>query len=111
MTILYRARAREYLGFDFEYEHALREGVKFRWERCRGALKHRGGIALTCVKMARDAAGTVMPVEGSEFTIECDVVIPAIGQSPLLELLSQARGVAMERARGDRSRYGADHQS
>jgi dihydropyrimidine dehydrogenase (NAD+) subunit PreT len=37
--------------------------------------------------------------EGSEFTIECDVVIPAIGQSPLVELLSLVRGVAMERGR------------
>jgi glutamate synthase (NADPH/NADH) small chain len=31
--------------------------------------------------------------------MECDVVIPAIGQSPLLDLLSQARGVAMEHGR------------
>ena len=31
--------------------------------------------------------------------MECDVVIPAIGQSPLVELLSQARGVAIERGR------------
>jgi glutamate synthase (NADPH/NADH) small chain len=38
-------------------------------------------------------------VAGSEFTIECDTVIPAIGQSPLLELLSEARGVAMDRGR------------
>ncbi len=38
-------------------------------------------------------------IAGSEFTIECDVVIPAIGQSPLLELLSEARGVKMERGR------------
>jgi glutamate synthase (NADPH/NADH) small chain len=31
--------------------------------------------------------------------MKCDVVIPAIGQSPLVELLSRARGVAMERGR------------
>ena len=49
--------------------------------------------------VAQDEAGTLVPVAGSEFTIECDVVIPAIGQSPLMELLSQARGVAMERGR------------
>jgi glutamate synthase (NADPH/NADH) small chain len=49
--------------------------------------------------MAQDASGTPVPVEGSEFTIECDVVIPAIGQSPLLELLSQAKGVAVDRGR------------
>jgi glutamate synthase (NADPH/NADH) small chain len=40
-----------------------------------------------------------MSEAGTEFSLECDVVIPAIGQSPLLELLQQARGVKLERGR------------
>jgi dihydropyrimidine dehydrogenase (NAD+) subunit PreT len=40
-----------------------------------------------------------MKVEGSEFTLECDLVIPAIGQSPLAELLANVKGVVMERGR------------
>ncbi len=100
VTILYRRQRENISAFHFEYEHAVREGVTFRWETLPKAFAStKDGIVLTCVTMAQDAAGMPVPVEGTEFTIECDVVIPAIGQSPLLELLSQARGVALERGR------------
>jgi glutamate synthase (NADPH/NADH) small chain len=47
----------------------------------------------------QDGTGGLEPIAGSEFAVECDVVIPAIGQSPLVELLSLVHGVAMERGR------------
>jgi len=100
VTILYRRQRENISAFDFEYDHAVLEGVTFCWETLPTAFRAtQDGIALTCVAVTQDASGTPAPVEGSEFTIECDVVIPAIGQSPLLELLSQARGVVMERGR------------
>ncbi|MGA1981047.1 MAG: NAD(P)-dependent oxidoreductase [Acidobacteriaceae bacterium] len=100
VTILYRRQRENISAFAFEYDHAVREGVTFCWETLPKAfVTTENGIALTCVAMSQDAAGLPVPVEGSEFTIECDVVIPAIGQSPLLELLSQARGVVIERGR------------
>jgi dihydropyrimidine dehydrogenase (NAD+) subunit PreT len=100
VTILYRRQRESISAFEFEYEHALREGVKFRWAAVPVGLHARGGgVGLTCVAVAKDEAGQLVPVEGSQFTMECDVVIPAIGQSPLVDLLSQARGVAMERGR------------
>jgi glutamate synthase (NADPH/NADH) small chain len=78
----------------------VREGVVFCWATLPKTLAaSQDAIALECVAVSPDATGLPVPVAGSEFTIECDVVIPAIGQSPLLELLSQARGVAMERGR------------
>jgi glutamate synthase (NADPH/NADH) small chain len=100
VTILYRRQREHISAFNFEYEHAVREGVTFRWAAQPTAFSaHGDAIALRCVAMSQDANGLPVPMEGSEFTIECDVVIPAIGQSPLLELLSQARGVAMEHGR------------
>ncbi len=100
VTILYRREREHISAFDFEYEHALSEGVEFCWATLPKSLTANGGVVtLTCVAMARDAAGAFAPLAGSEFTIECDVVIPAIGQSPLLELLSQARGVAIDQGR------------
>lgn len=100
VTVLYRREREHISAFDFEYEHALREGVEFCWAMLPKAFEATGdAISMTCMKMARDAFGTYAPVAGSEFTIECDVVIPAIGQLPLLELLSQARGVAMDHGR------------
>src|SRR6266702_1254749 len=100
VTIVYRRRRENISAFHFEYDHAVREGVTFCWDTLPKAFAAtQDGIALTCVTVAQDETGTPMPVPGSDFTIECDVVIPAIGQSPLLELLCQARGVAMERGR------------
>jgi len=100
VTILYRRQRENISAFDFEYEHALHEGVKFHWAAVPvGMSTDEEGIELTCVRVVRDEAGLLVPEEGSEFTMECDVVIPAIGQSPLTGLLSQARGVAMERGR------------
>ena len=100
VTILYRRQRENISAFDFEYDHALREGVEFLWEAIPVKL-HEGenGISLMCLTVTQDAAGLLTKVEGSEFTLECDMVIPAIGQSPLAELLAQARGVVMERGR------------
>lgn len=100
VTILYRRKRENISAFDFEYEHALREGVEFLWAALPVALQAgKDGIALTCVAAAQNETGALVPVEESEFTIECDVVIPAIGQSPLIEFLSQTRGVEMDRGR------------
>jgi glutamate synthase (NADPH/NADH) small chain len=100
VTIVYRRQRENISAFGFEYEHALKEGVRFRWAALPISLRaDTDGITLTCVSVARDEAGLLVPLEDSEFTLECDVVIPAIGQSPLLDLLSQARGVALERGR------------
>ncbi len=100
VTILYRRQRENISAFDFEYDHALREGVEFAWETLPIGLREgESGVALICARVEADEAGKPRPAAGSEFTMECDVVIPAIGQSPLLELLSQARGVTIERGR------------
>lgn len=100
VTILYRRQRGDISAFDFEYEHALREGVKFLWTAVPiELLESANGISLTCLAVAPDEGGTLITLEGSEFTIECDLVIPAIGQSPLVDLLSRVRGVQTERRR------------
>jgi len=54
---------------------------------------------MSCIATAQDEAGQLTPVAGSEFVIECDALIPAIGQSPRVELLSQIPGLTLERGR------------
>jgi dihydropyrimidine dehydrogenase (NAD+) subunit PreT len=44
-------------------------------------------------------AGELVAIEEVKFAVRCDLVIPAIGQSPLLEFLSCVKGVKLERAR------------
>ena len=88
---------REMPAFLFEYEHSKLEGVQFCFQTQPVAIQSatadptRVG-ALECVRMelgAPDASGRrkAQPIAGSKMWIECDMVIPAIGQSPLLELL------------------------
>ena len=43
--------------------------------------------------------GELVKTEDAEFVVSCDLVIPAIGQSPLIEFLSTVRGLKMERGR------------
>jgi glutamate synthase (NADPH/NADH) small chain len=100
VTILYRRQREHISAFDFEYDHALREGVKFVWgAQLMRATADERGMRFDCIRVEQDAKGVLAPIEGSRIQIECDVVIPAIGQSPMMELLSQIRGIATERGR------------
>jgi glutamate synthase (NADPH/NADH) small chain len=100
VTIVYRRQRENISAFDFEYEHALKEGVEFLWSSLPVRISEsEDGILLECVAVEQDGTGGLKPIAGSEFAVECDVVIPAIGQSALVDLLSGVHGVAMERGR------------
>lgn len=101
VSILYR-RTREHISaFDFEYRQALQEGVRFLWLTQLMAIHSfaAGITSVECLRMEIDVDGAVRPIEGSTFHVECNMVIPAIGQSPLLELLTQCRDVQLEQGR------------
>ncbi len=89
VSIAYRRTRQEMPAYAEEIEEALEEGVKLHYltapARIYGAYGKCTG--LECIKTALgepDASGRrrPVPVEGSEFFIECDAVIPAIGQQP-----------------------------
>lgn len=101
VSILYR-RTREHISaFDFEYRQALQEGIHFLWLTQPMAIHSTAsGIAsVECMRMEIDSDGILKPVDGSTFHVECNMVIPAIGQSPLLELLTQCRDVQLDQGR------------
>lgn len=101
VRILYRRTEELISAFDFEYEHAKQEDVKFEWLTQPIAVYADGEVlkSIECIAMTIDDEGGINAVEGSEFHIECDMVIPAIGQSPLLEVLAHCRDVKVERGR------------
>ncbi|MGA2420196.1 MAG: FAD-dependent oxidoreductase [Candidatus Acidiferrum sp.] len=105
VQIIYRRGPQQMAAFEFEYEDAQREGVHFRWHTqpvCIHAKESGGGIAaLECrlVKHHGSGAGEIEFVPGSAFRIPCEMVITAIGQSPLLELLQSVQGVRLENGR------------
>jgi glutamate synthase (NADPH/NADH) small chain len=98
--MLYRRSEQEMSAFDFEYEHARQEDVQFLWRRLPVAIRpeEHGRLLLETVE-TRQADGRLEVVPNSETMIVCDLVVPAIGQSPLTELLQELRGVELRDGR------------
>jgi dihydropyrimidine dehydrogenase (NAD+) subunit PreT len=92
--MLYRRGESDIPAFDFEYEHAKQEGVQFLWHRLPLAVRRdeRGRLLLDTVQV-RQVDRTLLPLPHSEYTIGCDLLVPAIGQSPLARLVQELRGV------------------
>ncbi|MBQ7856747.1 MAG: NADPH-dependent glutamate synthase [Alistipes sp.] len=89
-TIVYRRSEKELPARVEEVHHAKQEGIEFRMltNPTRVIGDDKGWVTgLNCVQMELgepDESGRRSPVEvaGSDFTIECDVVIMALGTSP-----------------------------
>jgi len=89
VSILYRRTREEMPAYAEEIEAALEEGVElFELAAPRRIIGEDGkvvGIEMMRMRLGDvDEQGRRRPVsiEGSEFTIECDMVLPAIGQKP-----------------------------
>ena len=92
VTVVYRRSREEMPAYAEEIEGALAEGVKIHYLTAPvGVLGSNGKVTgLHCIKTelgAPDATGRrrPVPVEGSEFVIDCDAIIPAIGQRPKVD--------------------------
>jgi dihydropyrimidine dehydrogenase (NAD+) subunit PreT len=92
--LLYRRGESDIGAFDFEYEHAKQEGVQFLWRRLPQAVRRdeHGKLLLDTVQV-RQVDKTLLPLPNSEYTIACDLLVPAVGQSPLAQLVQDLRGV------------------
>ena len=102
VTIIYRRDAASISAFDFEFEHAKQEGVEFLWWTLPVAVStgaNAGMESLKCVRTEINAQGELTGIIDTTFEVPCDLVIPAIGQSPLVEFLARVHGVAMEKGR------------
>ena len=101
--ILYRRAEQHMPAFAFEYEAAVQEGVLFHWHihpvGIHISKSHPGITSVECAKVNISASGEMEFVPGSSFHIPCEMVIPAIGQSPLMDFLELFRGLGMERGR------------
>ena len=104
-TIIYRRSEAELPARREEVHHAKEEGIEFKMltNPTRVLGDDRGWVtALSCVEMELgepDESGRRSPVvkEGSDFTVECDVVIMALGTSPNPLLKSTTKGLETNR--------------
>ncbi len=88
VMILYRRSREEMPAHSYEVDETEKEGAKLRFLVSPKRILGKDGhvASLECIKMelgAPDASGRrrPIPIEGSEFIVEVDTVIPAIGQS------------------------------
>ena len=104
-AIVYRRSEAELPARREEVHHAKEEGLEFKMltNPTRVLGDEKGWVtALSCVEMELgepDESGRRSPVvkEGSDFTVECDVVIMALGTSPNPLLKSTTKGLETNR--------------
>ncbi|NQT92344.1 MAG: FAD-dependent oxidoreductase, partial [Lentisphaerae bacterium] len=92
VLILYRRTREEMPAYDEEIEEALLEGIELHElvapNRIIGKDGVVCGIEMTRMELGKpDDSGRrrPVPIEGSEYVIECDMVLPAIGQRASIE--------------------------
>ncbi len=96
VTIVYRRSLKELPARIEEYHHAVEEGIIFKWLTNPTEYVNNGEgqlCGVKCIQMELgepDASGRrrPVPVEGSDFFIEADCAIEAIGQGSNKVLLS-----------------------
>ena len=104
VTVVYR-RGRKEMGAHYtEVDDAEHEGIKLEFFAAPVRIVEKngraGGVEFQRMALGEpDASGRrrPVPVDGSEFIIECDTVIPAIGQSPVLDWMETTPGIRKTR--------------
>jgi len=104
VSLLYRRSAQEMPARKTEVEDALTEGLDVQYLVAPQKILTRDNkvVGVQCVKMQLgepDSSGRrrPVPIPGSEFTVEADAVIPAIGQAPETVCLSDTPGVCFSK--------------
>jgi len=104
VTIAYRRTRADMPAYEHEYELARGDGVAFEWLTAPLECLQTGGT-LTGLHMrrlemqGRGREATLVPIADSEFTLECDMVVKALGQQPLVELMDAVDGLEVDRGR------------
>ncbi len=97
--LIYRRGESDMPAFRYEYDLAKLDGVTFHWHSQPMRIVGVDGkvAALECLRTRPDSANrggkNVMPIPGSEFRIVVDMVVSAIGQKPVTELLKNVAGM------------------
>ena len=102
--VLYRRTKKEMPASPWEIDAAEHEGVKFQYLVAPLEVVGENGkmTGLKCLRMELgepDASGRrrPVPIEGSEFIVEAETLIPAIGQTPDLAFVPEGSSLKITR--------------
>jgi NADH-quinone oxidoreductase subunit F len=100
VSIIYRRTRAEMPAFKEEVDEAIEEGIDIQFLSAPTKVVTQDGKlkAIECIKMKLgdiDKSGRrrPVPIEGSEFTIELDTLIPAISEQPDVSFLTEKDGL------------------
>ncbi len=105
VTIAYRRSEALIPAFAYEYELAKSDGVRFEWFaqpiRVLGDGRQGPGVEFlrTELEDPRSRSGPRTTVPGSNFVLPADMVVKALGQEPLLDLLAALPELQCEQGR------------
>jgi dihydropyrimidine dehydrogenase (NAD+) subunit PreT len=102
--LIYRRSAKEMPAFRYEYDLAKKDGVNFLWQTQPLRVLGSNGVVtgLECVRTrlgTPDERGRRNPeiIPDSQFTIEVDMVVRAVGQKPVTEFLRGVTGIELRK--------------
>ena len=102
--IVYRRTVKEMPANPWEIEEAEKEGVKISYLAAPVQILGENGkvVGMKCIRMKLgklDASGRrrPVPIEGSEFEIETDIIVPSISQEPDISFLHEGHGLSINK--------------
>src|SRR5580698_5167779 len=102
--LIYRRSEQDMPAFRYEYDLAKLDGVRFHWhaQPVRILADTAGNVAaIECVRTRTESVATnkrsqVAIIPGSEFQLEVDMVVRAIGQEPVTNFLHAVQGITLQ---------------
>ncbi len=98
--LLYRRGEGDMSAFHYEYELAKLDGVVFHWFAQPVRILGEGGrvTGIECVRTRVEPGGKregfhVASIQGTEFRLDVDMVVRAIGQKPVTSILRAVPGI------------------
>jgi dihydropyrimidine dehydrogenase (NAD+) subunit PreT len=99
VMVLYRRSEAEMPAYDYEYEIAKKDGCVYYFLTAPKRIIGKGAVeGIECVRMKLgkpDASGRPAPepIPGSEFVLECDMVIKSLGQKKQRDFVQKVVGL------------------
>lgn len=105
VTMVYRGVEDKMSGYSHEWKAAQTQGARAEWQAVPVAYEGSAGKVerVRCQRLDTNKR----PIPGSDFTIAADLVLVAIGQSKLGQLLSKLDGITLESGRVVTDEHGA----
>jgi len=104
VLVVYRRSRAEMPAYKEGVEAAEGEGIEISYLAAPTRISGKDGKVrgVECIRMElgepdEDGRRSPVPIQGSEFVVDADMIIPAIGEAPDLEFLKQTSGLKFTR--------------